>query len=73
MFILKIKTTDKDITNKLFNNTGLQVTYSSSNTEIVDVSEKGIVTAKQIGHAVITAKVIAEVKEYSDDYLLIVE
>lgn len=71
--ILKIKTTDKDITNKLFNNTGLQVTYSSSNTEIVDVSEKGIVTAKQIGHAVITAKVIAEGKEYSDDYLLIVE
>lgn len=71
--MLKVKVSDTGFANRLNNELGLEVNYSSSNTEVATIATDGTLTFLETGWCVITASVTLNGVTYSDTYLLIVE
>lgn len=70
---VRAKTTDASFANKLTNELGLEVIYTSSNSSVATVGSNGALTFAGTGYSVITASVTFDSVTYTDDYLLLVE
>lgn len=71
--LYRLSTSDTQFTPKLYNNTALSVTFTTSDSSIVTVTNDGSITPVSAGYAIIKASVTKDYKTWTDEILVIVE